>query len=49
MNFALLGTSPLIGNFESQLAVSKIHRRVYVSDDLREIDLAELEESKAEI
>ena len=49
MNFALLGNSPLIGNFESQLAVSKIHRRVYVSDDLQEIDLAELEESKAEV
>ncbi|MEC7695538.1 MAG: hypothetical protein VYA11_00415 [Planctomycetota bacterium] len=49
MNFALLGTSPLIGNFESQLAASKVHRRVYASDDLQKVDLAELEESRAEV
>ena len=49
MNFALLGTSPLIRNFESQLADSKVHRRVYASDDFQKIDLAELEESKAEV
>ena len=42
MNFALLGSSPLIGNFESQLANSKIHRRVYRSDDLQQVELADL-------
>ncbi|MBC19544.1 MAG: hypothetical protein CMJ74_04680 [Planctomycetaceae bacterium] len=49
MNFALLGSSPLIGNFESQLANSKIHRRVYRSDDLQQVELADLERSGAEI
>ncbi len=49
MNFALLGKAALLSNFESQLADSKIHRRVFASADLQQIDLAELERSGAEI
>jgi hypothetical protein len=49
MNFALLGTSSLIRQFEAQLADSSIHQRVFASTDLSEVELIALEQSGAEV
>ena len=49
MNFALLGTSPLIRQFESHLADSKAHQRVFSLPDVNQIDLFEIEQSGAQV
>ena len=49
MNFALLGTSPLIRQFELQLADSKAHQTVFSLPDVNQIDLVALEQSGAQV
>ena len=49
MDFALLGTSSLVRQFEAQLADSSIHQRVFSSTDLSEVELIALEQSGAEV
>jgi hypothetical protein len=49
MNFALLGSSSLIRQFEAQLADSAVHQRVFSSTDLSSLNFASLEQSGADV